>query len=393
MGEFKHVELRLIKPSFDSQLVEYILQFEGLRKRDSVEYPSDRSTNPHLFFQLKRIFHLIEASMSARIEGNNTTIAQYIENEFERVPSKEENFIEIKNMRDIMKYIDDNIHALKIDRAFISDIHKMAVRDLSPKNEGDKTPGIYREVEVGISKSKHVTPPPMLVGQYMDELIKFINGSTGARYDLLKIAIVHHRFLWIHPFTNGNGRTSRALTYALLQKYGFDIGEGRVEGRLLNPSAVFCNNREYYYENLSKADTGTDEGITDWCEYVTKGLIEDIEKINKLLDYKFLSEQIIYPAFEFAKERKWITDKEYKLLKKAIKEGGYFKAGDVGDAIGGHSQEISRQIRGLKEKEMIIPDSPRIYYVSFMNNYLIRGVIKYLGKEGFLPPENADIDI
>jgi Fic family protein len=63
----------------------------------------------------------------------------------------------------------------------------------------------------------------------------------------MKVAQVHHRVGWIHPFKNGNGRVVRLLTYAMLIQYGFNERAG---GRVLNPTAVFCNNRDIYYDML-----------------------------------------------------------------------------------------------------------------------------------------------
>ena len=108
----------------------------------------------------------------------------------------------------------------------------------------------------------------MAVDGYMDELIDFVTREDDPRYDLIKIAIAHHRFVWIHPFTNGNGRTVRLFTYALLMKYGFRVETAQ---RILNPTAVFCNDREAYYNMLMEADTGTDAGLEAWCEYVLGG--------------------------------------------------------------------------------------------------------------------------
>lgn len=50
----------------------------------------------------------------------------------------------------------------------------------------------------------------------MEELFDFINAEDSPKYDLLKTAIAHHRFVWIHPFGNGNGRTVKTfnLCYA-----------------------------------------------------------------------------------------------------------------------------------------------------------------------------------
>ena len=71
---------------------------------------------------------------------------------------------------------------------------------------------------------------------------KFINQDGADKYDLLKTAIAHHRFTWIHPFGNGNGRVVRLLTYALMIKYGFNVKNGKI----INPTAVIplnCKNR------------------------------------------------------------------------------------------------------------------------------------------------------
>ena len=71
---FKHYDLALIEPSFNSSLTDLIIELDYLRKK-----PLGGSTNPRVFFQLKHIFHTLESIGSARIEGNNTTIAEYIE--------------------------------------------------------------------------------------------------------------------------------------------------------------------------------------------------------------------------------------------------------------------------------------------------------------------------
>ena len=52
----------------------------------------------------------------------------------------------------------------------------------------------------------------MKVEDYMNELLDFVNKEDAKKFDLLKAAIAHHRFVWIHPFGNGNGRTVRLFT-------------------------------------------------------------------------------------------------------------------------------------------------------------------------------------
>ena len=62
------------------------------------------------------------------------------------------------------------------------------------------------------------------------------------------------------------------------------------------------NDRNIYYEKLALADLGTEAGIKTWCEYVLTGLKEEVEKIDKLLNYDFLKSEILIPAIQFSLE-------------------------------------------------------------------------------------------
>lgn len=90
---------------------------------------------------------------------------------------------------------------------------------------------------MSIAQSTHLPPEFIHVPAYMQELVGFMNRADAPKYDLMKVALAHHRFGWIHPFGNGNGRTVRLLTYSLLIKYGFNV---KTSGRVLNPTAVFA---------------------------------------------------------------------------------------------------------------------------------------------------------
>lgn len=288
-------------------------------------------------------------------------------------------------MEKAMSFIDDNIKDVIFNRAFVSELHKKVVEGLfsPPKGEGDHTPGIYRTMSVSINRSAHKPPEPIQVDGYMDELFTFINREDEPKYDLLKIAIAHHRFLWTHPFTNGNGRTVRLFTYAMLVKEGFNVDVGRI----LNPTAVFCSSRKNYYRYLSLADTGRDKGILSWCEYVLKGLKDEIEKIDRLLDYDYLKNEILLPAIRYSQERKFVTDIEAKVLKIAV-EKQVIQASNLKDIFEGKkASEISRNIGRLKDKKMLMPveEGTRKYIIRFDNNFLLRGIIKLLGDKDFLP--------
>ncbi len=381
MAKFKHSDIRLVQPTFDSRLTDLVIELDHLRKKRL-----GGTTHPHVFFQLKSIFQTLESIGSARIEGNNTTISEFIETKLEDREYVNEQIQEIRNIEKSINYIERESGQIPIDRLFISNLHHMIVDGLTPppKGEGDSNPGIYRNHAVEIKGALHKPPETQQqVNSYMQELFDFVNEESSPKYDLLKMAIAHHRFMWIHPFGNGNGRVGRLFTYALLVKAGFNVHVGRI----LNPTAIFCNDRNQYYKFLSGADTDRDEGLIDWCTYVLEGLKAEIDKIDMLLDYQYLKDSILIPALDYSKTMKYIDNREYKILKVTV-EKQVVQNSDIQEVLkDSHMTSISRYIRALKEKKMIAneKDNVRKYHINFTNNFLIRSVINKLEEEGFIP--------
>lgn len=378
MAQFNHFELSLLNPSFDSPLVDALTELELLR-----HLRLETDVHPILFAQLKAVFHMLESLGSARIEGNHTTLADYVESKVEGTEGTTDQLKEINNIEAAMEFIDEYLkNGDDITEYFIRDLHSLTVAGL--KQEGDRTPGAYRQHNVSIAQSDHLPPDPIRVSDYMSELTAFINRADKPKYDLMKIALVHHRFGWIHPFGYGNGRTVRLLTYALLIKYGFNVQSG---GRVLNPTAVFCNDRERYYAMLSLADKGTEQGLEEWCLYVLSGISSELKKVDQLTNHAFLREKILNPAIDFSSERGLINSLESKVLKRSV-ELGTIKAGDLRTVLPDlKPSQVTYQLGKLIDRGLLQPveEGARTYTAKFSNSYLIRGVIKVLREEGFIP--------
>ncbi len=379
MPAFHHQDLRLLNPAFDSPLVDVVTELEHLRR-----LRLEGSTPAPVFFQLKHIFHMLESLGSARIEGNHTTLADYVESRLEAQPAAlDDHLREMANIEEAMAYIEEHFEpGHDVTEHFVRELHALAVQGL--EREGDATPGAYRQGAVKISRSEHLPPEGVAVSQYMSELVSFINRADAAKYDLIKVALAHHRFAWIHPFGNGNGRVVRLLTYTLLIKYGFNVKTG---GRVLNPTAVFCNDRDRYYAMLGRADTGTVEGLEAWCVYVLEGMLDELRKVDRLTDRTYLVERILAPALHYARERELVTQLEERVLL-ATARAGVVKASDLTDVmVGMNETQRTYQIRKLVERRMLAPirEGARQYTVGFSNSFLIRGVIRALSAEGFIP--------
>ncbi len=369
-------KLELIDPPFNSTVLDLIIKIDYLRKRELVG-----STHPSLFFQLKHLFHILESIGSARIEGNHTTIAEYIDNEVYNNSTNKESIQEIRNNEKAISFIEEVIDSTPINRAFVAELHKIVVKDL--EREGSHNPGEYRNHNLEITGSTHSPPDATIVNDLMIELFDFINNIDSEKYDLIKISLAHHRFVWIHPFDNGNGRTVRLLTYAMMIKMGFKVNQGRI----INPTAVFCSDRNKYYNALQEADSGSESGLLNWIEYVLSGLSIEIEKVDNLLDYNYVENKIFIPAVKRAEEREVLTKDEAKVLLVAIKNQE-FKTSMLNKVYKNKdSVKLSRLVRKLRDRKLLIPveENSRVYVFSFISNELMRFVMQMLDEEGFLP--------
>lgn len=379
MAQFVHHDLRLLNPNFESPLLDVLTDLEHLRRLEM------RGTTPlPVFLQLKQVFHLLESLASARIEGNHTTLADYVEARVQDHAEPTEALREIANIEQAMAQVEDAVRpGDPLSEHLLRGLHATTVQGLD--REGDRTPGAYRNGPVTIAQAVHLPSDAVRVPEYMNELIAFINRPDPPKYDLMKVALAHHRFAWIHPFGNGNGRVVRLLTYALLIKYGFRVSAA---GRLLNPAAVFCADRNLYYAKLGEADAGTNQGLENWCTYVLTGVRDELNKIDRLADYGHLQAHVLLPAVAHARQRQLVTAQEEAVLVATIK-AGVVKAGDLEAALPGlNANQRTYQIRKLVDAGMLQPINPgaRQYTIGFSSNMLLRGVVRALTDEGFIPP-------
>lgn len=365
-------------PKFDSDLTNIILELEHLKNR-----PLKNTTSESVFLQLKSLLHAVEAVASARIEGNRTTIASYIEKRDDDSHKNDEQIIEISNLIDGLDFIDKYVMEEPISADFIKELHRVVVGELT--NEGDKRAGTWRDEPRFIANAKHQPPEPYDVPDLMRELIDYINSDEGKQYDLLKIAIANHRFVWIHPFGNGNGRTDRLMTYALLCKKDY-IAPNRM--RLFNPTAIFAGDRNKYYDMLALADDYKDEHILEWCEYFLSGVRDEIKKSESLADAEFVNKKILLPSVDRMEKAGVVSKLEGNILGRAVRLG-IIKASDIKDLWGREvtSVAIAQQIKKLRDRNLIkaTHEGGREYEISFENSELTRVTLEQMDLAGLLP--------
>lgn len=353
-------------------------------ERVRVEFRTERALDP-LALELRGLFQSLTSMMSARIEGNRTTVADVIagaRSARETGRRADDAIQEILQLEAATAHIDELAEQgrLRISHQLIRDLHRLSVADL--QREGDRTPGAYRRTHVAISGTDHQPPGPESVQADMEQLVEFARREVVPQHQLLQIALVHHRFTWIHPFTNGNGRVSRLLTYVMLVNLGYTSSSS---ARPVNPTAVFGADRQAYYEHLARADSLRPDDVFAWCSYVIRGLRTDLTAVTRLADPGFIADQVLRPALDSAVAAAAISPADAIVVEKAA-QLGTCRAGDLADVLPGSASARSQRLRRLVEAgHLQVLRSPRRYAVDLRRSDLTILVVRRLDELGMLP--------
>lgn len=216
----------------------------------------------------------------------------------------------------------------------------------------------------------------------MSGLLDFANRLVPPNEQILQIAIAHHRFVWIHPFGNGNGRVSRLFTYAMLRKAIF----AKRGYSALNPTSVFGNDRAKYILALELADSLTPEGDFAWSTFFVRGIRDDLDRVLKLQDHQYVISQLAGPSINGLVADGIVSQDTAKILL-VILEKGVVKASDLTFDAKDTSSQRSRKITQLRERLLLRPihEGARFYTLSLARGPLARKLIQQLDSLGFLP--------
>jgi Fic family protein len=127
----------------------------------------------------------------------------------------------------------------------IFSIHRLVLENIESEFAGR-----YRNGQVRILGANFIPPNFVKVSALMKELVIYTNDNPDKVNQVELISRFHHRFVWIHPFFDGNGRTARLLMNLLFLKFGYP------------PAIILKNNRKQYYRSLNQAKQG------DYKEFV-----------------------------------------------------------------------------------------------------------------------------
>jgi len=195
-------------------------------------------------FRIAQALELEYTFESNRIEGNTLTLKEtdLVINEGLTIAGKSmREHLEAINHKDAIDYVKDLVQRkINITEREVLTVHDLILRGIHPEDAGR-----YRNVQVMIKGSAYMPPQPYLVPKQMEDYFDWFAKNRNRLHPVILAAEMHERLVTIHPFIDGNGRTSRLIMNMLLLKNGYVIAN--IKGDY--------ENRMAYYDSLEKVQT------------------------------------------------------------------------------------------------------------------------------------------
>lgn len=309
------------------------------------------------------------------IEGHDThprDIDRALASDFSSEPKK----------RDLQKEAVAHIHVQRLidtgrdpdawpaSAAYASWLHEEFCSRLPPemlfvtdKKTGERIPiipGAWRKRDVQVGR--HVAPPHEDLANY---LARFDTAYGSPPLDRMRqiqaVGAVHHRFLWIHPFLDGNGRVARLMSHALLKRLG-------VGTSLWSVARGLARNEDRYKSLLDQAD-GTREGdldgrgnltqrgLIEFCKFFLEQSVDQIRFMSGLLEpATLLTRMEIYIEEEVRAKR--LLRGSFAVLREAVMSGEVERSKIP--TLTGYEERGARNVTaGLVERGMLTAPTHR----------------------------------
>lgn len=307
----------IISDQLDSQKIQnLIIEIEKL----SGMWTAGVKLSPQILNVLKRSTVITSTGSSTRIEGSKLTDKE-IEKLFstglkvKKFSTRDEQ--EVVGYKELLENVFNSYENIKFNESAIKHFHKELLKysDKDQKHLGEykfsdnsvvATDKDARVVGVIFEPTKpHLTP------KEMQELLTWTEEAFKEKifHPLLVIANFIMEFLAIHPFQDGNGRTSRVLTNFLMLKYNYDYTPYVSHEKLIE------DNKDRYYLALNKSQKTKNYDITPWLGFFLEMILKQVKLAVQLGDKErieiFLSPKQLQ-VWQFMQERIEITPKEVR---------------------------------------------------------------------------------
>ena len=299
---------------------------------------------------------VLEAHHTTHIEGTKLTLE---ESELllagEAVPEADPDDVrELLNYRDAFEFVSTWLGSGgPITEGLVREIHKRLVEGV---RGGAAAPGEYRRIQnyVVDSDTRQVlyTPPAAYdVPILMRELVDWLNQEHDV-HPVLVSGIAQFQLVHIHPFLDGNGRTSRLLSTLCLYKAGYDFK------RLFTISEYYDRNRAAFYRALQGVRE-QDMDLTGWLEFFTAGLAAQLDEVKARGEQTIRRDALV--------RQHALSDRQGVALGHVIEHGRLTIQDYEGLCPGTNRRTLQRDLKALVAKGLFVeagtaPTDPTRHY-------------------------------
>jgi Fic family protein len=332
-----------------------------------------RSLPPSLLASLADLVRAMNCYYSNLIEGHDThpvDIERALKNDYSQDARKRDLQQEAKAHITVQKWIDSGglKGGLAIKAEGIQEIHRrfcellpedlLWVEDPATKEKLRVVPGEWRKRDVQVGT--HVAISPGALPRFL-ERFEHVYANVGKTESIIATAAAHHRLLWIHPFTDGNGRVTRLMSHAMMLEL-LDTGAvwsvARGLARRVDDYKRLLANCDLTRRNdLDGRGTLSEETLAEFTQFFLKVCIDQVDFMESLVQPDRLRTRILMWAEEEIRLGQ-LPAKSGTLLE-ALLYRGELPRGDA-DVVAGTSERQGRRIvSALLEKEVLTSESSR----------------------------------
>lgn len=276
-----------------------------------------------VLFELQEEARSISSYSSTSIEGNPLPLTE-VKKILKRKPESLRD-----TEREVIQYNEAliEIHNLIQDKSFqlsssaIIKIHKLIMDGLLPKIKLNKLRKESVVVNDPVSRKTIFYPPDVKdVPKLLQDLIDFCKDNQDID-PLILSAIFHKQFVLIHPFIDGNGRSVRIITKALLASHGIDTFS------LFSFENYYNQNITKYFKMVGEKgdfyDLHEKVDFTPWIEYFCEGILDELLRVKKIIEQRqvqpsrSIEERVSadqQKIISFLEQNGIITDADYQKL-------------------------------------------------------------------------------
>lgn len=193
------------------------MNYERLLKKQAQLIEIRKNNTENLFDNFDKAFEVGYAHNSTAIEGNTLSLIEtkvLLEDQISVGNKSLREIYEVVNHNKAFSYVKKCISDNKpLDENIVKDIHSILMENIL-------VGGVYRNVEVRITGAKHKPPAPSEMYYQIKEFFSDMNSKSDLN-PIELAAWTHAEFVKIHPFVDGNGRTSRLIMNYQLMSNGF----------------------------------------------------------------------------------------------------------------------------------------------------------------------------